>query len=596
MLLLVMMLNFIPTPGVLSKAISKGDVTEVRTPIDIWSRCRFFEDTSAVLTLEDIKTGQYDDQFKEGKDYSNTFGFTRSAFWVKFSIDKRSIRTPSYVVINRVSLYEAVLYSEYPDGTIQIDSLGVNIPFASRPFLSTYCVVPIDFKDDEENRNFYLRLRTSTSMFLPIYLDTDATYHRKMSNLSLFNGVYIGTLLIVIFYNIAAYFLRRNSIYLFYLAYVICLFLYQGLFNTGVGFEYVWSNYPVVNTHGVVFSSMLAISMIVFSIHFLNIVRSSVVYRIGFSFILLFVITIVLNLLGYTYFTSKHIFWITIPSFLFLIYLGLRSYREGNPISRLYLIGWGSFLFFYILFALWLNGFIGASPLGHRALFIGSFLEMLFWFSAISDKIAFSKKMQAEEEAKMRREIARDFHDELGNRAARLINQVGLYNLNKKIDQNVYLDLNDHAQSILRGAKDFIWSMDPQNETLTNLILHLKDFGEKIFTEGGVNFSFHRHYSKDHTFPFGHSRQINLIFKEAMTNAFKHAKASEASLTLKEISGQIVITLSDNGVGLPDESVKNSERGLNNMKVRASRIGAQLQIESEINRGTEVRLILQSPA
>lgn len=569
------------------------DTHERISSVNIWNRGLFFEDTSAALTIEDLRTGQYDDKFKNGKDYQNTFGFTRSAFWVKFSIDKKSVHTPSYLVINRVALYEAVLYSEYPDGSIQIDSLGVNIPFKSRPFLSSYCVKPIIFKDNEESRSFYLRLRTATSMFLPIYLDTDVSYQQKMSNISLFNGIYIGTLLIVIFYNIASYLLRNNSVYLFYLFYVICLLLYQGLFNTGVGFEYVWSDYPTINTHGVVFSSMLAISMTIFSLHFLNITRRSTAHRIGLLFVLLFIITIVLNLLGYTYFTSKHIFWVTIPTFLFLIYLGIKSYKAGNSISRLYLIGWGSFLFFYILFALWLNGFIGASALGHRALFIGSFLEMVFWFSAIADKIAISKKMQVEEETKMRREIARDFHDELGNRAARLINQVGLYSLNKKIDQSVYSDLNEHAQSILQGARDFIWSLDPQNETLTNLILHLKDFGEKIFTEGGINFSFHRYYTKDHTFPLGHSRQINLIFKEAMTNVFKHARATETSFTLEETNGLLSITLTDNGVGLSKSIIENSERGLSNMKVRANRIGAHLQIESSTSSGTSIKLVLK---
>jgi len=576
----------------IAEPISIDDNHEKIGSVNIWSKGLFYEDVSAKITIDEIRSGRFNDQFKKGKEHSNTFGFTRSAIWVKFSIEKKSIHTPVYLVIDRVSLYDAVLYSEFANGGIQIDSIGVNIPFTARPFLSPYCTLPIIFTDHEESRTFYLRLRTSTSMFLPIYLDTDATYQRKISNLSLFNGIYIGTILIVIFYNIAAYFLRKNSIYLSYLAYVLCLFLYQGLFNTGVGYEFVWSNNPTINTHGVIFSSLLAISMIIFSLHFLSIHRKAIEYHIGLTFILLFIITIALNLLGYTYFTSKNIFWVTMSTFIFLIYVGVKSYRTGNSISRLYLIGWGSFLFFYILFALWLNGFIGASSLGHRALFIGSFLEMLFWFSAISDKVAFSKKMQAEEEARMRREIARDFHDELGNRAARLINQVGLYNLNKKIDQSVFNDLNEHAQSILIGAKDFIWSMDPQNETLTNLILHIKDFGEKLFTEGEIHFSFHRHYTKDHTFPLGYSRQINLIFKEAMTNVFKHAKATEVSLTLLEINGQINIILSDNGVGLPKSIIENSERGLNNMKVRASRIAAQLQIESG-NAGTSVKLLLR---
>jgi signal transduction histidine kinase/ligand-binding sensor domain-containing protein len=192
----------------------------------------------------------------------------------------------------------------------------------------------------------------------------------------------------------------------------------------------------------------------------------------------------------------------------------------------------------------------------------------------------FLQELKENEKNRLRKDIARDFHDELGNLVARLINYLGLLNINKSIDPEIYQNLNGFAQRILIGAKDFVWTLDPGNDELTNVVVHLKDFGETMFSEKNMVFRFTGEIGRKVPMPIGYSRQINLIFKEVMTNTFRHSGATSVDFRFHLNHRVATITLEDNGVGL-DKEMLASSRGMSNMLARAERINAKLDLQSK---------------
>lgn len=221
---------------------------------------------------------------------------------------------------------------------------------------------------------------------------------------------------------------------------------------------------------------------------------------------------------------------------------------------------------------------MGESEFGHRALFVGSFLEMIFWFSAVSDKANLTRKTRESQEKMLRREVARDFHDELGNQAARLINYVGLLRIRGNIPAEIYETMSTYAQNILDGAKDFVWSLDPVNDDLNNVIIHLKDFGEHLLSEKDISFRFFGQLNSRVDLAYGHSRQINLIFKEAITNAFKHSCATSVEMSVLIQNKIAKIILKDNGIGVSEEVIRNSTRGIGNIRARSRKINTFIEI------------------
>jgi PAS domain S-box-containing protein len=78
------------------------------------------------------------------------------------------------------------------------------------------------------------------------------------------------------------------------------------------------------------------------------------------------------------------------------------------------------------------------------------------------------------------------------------------------------------------------------------------------------------------------------IGQEALTNALKHARASEFKARLCFDSNQVRLELQDNGDGFSVDKVNGGGFGLIGMKERAEHIGAQLEVSSAPGSGTKI--------
>ena len=74
------------------------------------------------------------------------------------------------------------------------------------------------------------------------------------------------------------------------------------------------------------------------------------------------------------------------------------------------------------------------------------------------------------------------------------------------------------------------------------------------------------------------------IAHNALTNAFLHARPGRVEVRLEFESGQVRLSVSDDGVGLPDDYAGRG-RGINGMRADAERMGGMLVVESGEGRG-----------
>jgi ligand-binding sensor domain-containing protein/signal transduction histidine kinase len=215
------------------------------------------------------------------------------------------------------------------------------------------------------------------------------------------------------------------------------------------------------------------------------------------------------------------------------------------------------------------------------------------------NKVMEVQRIRQQEQDSLRKEIARDFHDEMGNQLTRIINYISLMKLNNANSHangngyELYNKVEESAKYLYTGTRDFIWSIDPINDELSKLFIHIRDFGEKLFNEKEINFrAFDEVKAKIHV-PYGFSREANLIFKEAMTNSFNHSKAKNVSFTLREEGDKFLMELKDDGCGFTPEEIKKVN-GVKNMKSRAQRINASIDVVSNPGKGTTISLIFST--
>lgn|GEM_PF-3462955 len=91
----------------------------------------------------------------------------------------------------------------------------------------------------------------------------------------------------------------------------------------------------------------------------------------------------------------------------------------------------------------------------------------------------------------------------------------------------------------------------------------------------------------------GTEHHLLRIAQEAITNAVKHANATKIIVTLKYTSDGLELGVSDNGRGFSFERVLSAREGhfgLRNLKTRAKKISAHIDITSEPGLGSNVKL------
>jgi signal transduction histidine kinase/ligand-binding sensor domain-containing protein len=87
--------------------------------------------------------------------------------------------------------------------------------------------------------------------------------------------------------------------------------------------------------------------------------------------------------------------------------------------------------------------------------------------------------------------------------------------------------------------------------------------------------------------------EVYRIGREALVNAFHHARARKIEIELKYSAGNLRVQVRDDGSGIdPDilHSGRDGHWGLSGMRERANRIGARLHVFSSAGAGTEVNL------
>ena len=92
------------------------------------------------------------------------------------------------------------------------------------------------------------------------------------------------------------------------------------------------------------------------------------------------------------------------------------------------------------------------------------------------------------------------------------------------------------------------------------------------------------------------ARHLYRIAQEAITNAVKHSQAKRIRVSLTANTDWLVLTVRDDGIGLPARPKKKTGMGLPLMQYRARTIGATLELRSQPGEGTTVLCRLRNPA
>lgn len=197
---------------------------------------------------------------------------------------------------------------------------------------------------------------------------------------------------------------------------------------------------------------------------------------------------------------------------------------------------------------------------------------------------------------RLRLRIASDLHDDLGSSLwsitllSRMLAKHG--NLGEEARQDVG-EINRIALQSSNSIRDIIWLINPAFDSLQDLLLRTKDFAATVLR--GVEYRMTSEIPDlSRKLPFDFRHNLFLFFKEALTNTARHSRATVAEVKFVTQGNYWRLTISDNGRGFDPDAVTDGN-GLRNLRTRAERMGAMLDLRTAPGQGVVLVLTIPPP-
>lgn len=180
-----------------------------------------------------------------------------------------------------------------------------------------------------------------------------------------------------------------------------------------------------------------------------------------------------------------------------------------------------------------------------------------------------------------RSRIAKDLHDGLGQILNAIKMNVSLLVDNKQKANDLDKLLDEAIQESVRISENLLPAKLKDFDLATCLRSLCKNMNETgrvpiKFETGGISVNLDQ------------KRKVNLyrIAQEGITNAIKHARATEISVRLEGKPAAIQLSIRDNGKGINPSLDDRSHNGLINIRERAEILEGKLSIDSNPQKGT----------
>ena len=201
-------------------------------------------------------------------------------------------------------------------------------------------------------------------------------------------------------------------------------------------------------------------------------------------------------------------------------------------------------------------------------------------------------------EEQERQQIGRELHDDLGQ----LLTAIAL---KSKVQQEVLAkhaspeaaraaeicDLATRAMDRVRALARGLYPVDFEH---VDLPLALQDLADSVEDASGL--SCQVECPGDVAVPDAMMRtHLHRIAQEAVSNAIKHAEAQQIAIRLASEGGQLILTVEDDGKGLPQDVKCGDTLGWRTMGYRAALLGGSLELEPRPSGGTIVKCRVPCP-
>ena len=144
----------------------------------------------------------------------------------------------------------------------------------------------------------------------------------------------------------------------------------------------------------------------------------------------------------------------------------------------------------------------------------------------------------------------------------------------------------------IREVRDYIGGLAPERLRRAGFAFALEKLVAELCAARGTQFDIKIEPEAASVLTPEQTAEALQIAREAVSNALRHGGASRLTLRLHAAGGTIHLLIQDDGVGFDAARIRPAGHGLSNMRARAARIGASIEVTSQPGQGARVTATL----
>ena len=212
-------------------------------------------------------------------------------------------------------------------------------------------------------------------------------------------------------------------------------------------------------------------------------------------------------------------------------------------------------------------------------------------------KLAFQLLRVQEEE---RRRISRDLHDDINQRLALLAMDIEAVGRQLSFSPGhvgrAVRAIQERVVELSDVVRHLAYQLHPSILDDLGLPIALQRLVDDFTARSHIRGSF-GHKNIPEAVPQEIATCLYRVTQESLNNVVRHAEASRVDVELTRTQSELMVTITDNGVGFDSEQPRNGSYGLGllGMKERVALVHGDLEVISAVGKGTRVQVVVLVP-
>ncbi len=200
----------------------------------------------------------------------------------------------------------------------------------------------------------------------------------------------------------------------------------------------------------------------------------------------------------------------------------------------------------------------------------------------------------------VRTNIAADLHDDIGATLTsigffgELIKQKIINRADPKEILPLLAKVIDSSKESVETMRGVVWTINPNNDFALDFFEKLNYYAKEMLSTKNIELEFSASVKEGLELGIEIQRNLFLFFKEAINNILKHAKANQVVVNIILKDKTVEMLISDNGIGF-DTLATFEGHGIGNLKTRIGQLNGKLEINSETEKGTNLKVKVPLP-